>query len=325
MQALLFNPIYQTRVWGGDRLASRLGRTLPCGDPIGESWEIVDRPEACSTVALGPFAGWTLERLRRECTLDLMGPGYDPEMPFPILVKWLDCRARLSLQVHPPAAVAPELGGEPKTENWFVVEADVGAALLAGLERGVTPEAFRAALEADEAEKLVRRLPTSPGDSLFVPSGRLHAIDAGNLILEIQQNSDTTFRVYDWGRVGLDGKPRQLHIEESMRSILFDDPAPELLHTAGRDLSLVESEIFNLRKEVLAPMEPLTIPAGEQPRILSVVSGELIPMEASRLAPALRRGDNALLAYATEAHWHAGPEGTEILLTEGFAPSAREE
>lgn len=117
---LRFEPIYQDRVWGARNLGDRMGRTLPEGRRIGESWEIVDRPEAQSVVAEGPWTGQSLRDLIRSAGPDLMGPEYDPERPFPILVKWLDCADRLSLQVHPPASIAPELGGEPKTENWYI-------------------------------------------------------------------------------------------------------------------------------------------------------------------------------------------------------------
>jgi len=209
---LHFRPLYQERVWGGRNFESKLGRTLPENKVIGESWEVVDRSEAQSVVAEGPHAGKSLRELIREDPVAIMGEGWDPERPFPILVKWLDCQERLSLQVHPPADVAPRLGGEPKTENWYVADATEGAGLIVGLRRGVTREAFEKAIHDSTLESLVHRFPVSAGDSILVQSGRLHAIDAGNLILEIQQNSDTTYRVYDWGRVGLDGTPRQLHI-----------------------------------------------------------------------------------------------------------------
>jgi mannose-6-phosphate isomerase len=159
---------------------------------IGESWDLVDRPEANSVLAGG---GGTLGDLRRTAPELLMGPDWPAEKPFPILVKWLDCQDRLSLQVHPPADMAPELGGQPKTENWFIAETAAGAALLAGLKPGVDKESFRRALQEGELEDLVCRIPVKQGDSLFVQSGRIHAIDGANLILEIQENSDTTYRV----------------------------------------------------------------------------------------------------------------------------------
>ena len=305
-----FKPIYQERVWGGRGLEASLGRQLPPGKTIGESWEIVDREEANSAL---PDGDGTLADLRKADPGALLGPDWPADRPFPILVKWLDCEDRLSLQVHPPAEVAPELGGEPKTENWYIVEATPEAAVLAGLQPGVTPEQFREALEQQDLEKLVCRLPSRPGDSLFVRSGRLHAIDAGNLILEIQQNSDTTYRVYDWGRVGLDGKPRDLHVEESMQSIDFSDEEPELLHPTGPEAFLADCEEFRLRRLELAEGAELAFAAGEEPRILSIVEGILAEAGGREAA----RGDNLLLPYAGESTWTAkGP--AVVLVTDRF-------
>jgi len=216
---LTFQPIYQERVWGGQALGEVFGRRLPGGQPIGESWEIVDRPEAQSVVAAGPLAGRTLRMLVAGQGPDLMGPDWPQARPFPLLVKWLDCRERLSLQVHPPAAVAAELAGEAKTENWYIAESAHGAQLIVGLKAGVSRAQFEQALAAGTVEECVRRFPVAVGDSVLVRSGELHAIDGGSLILEIQQNSDTTYRVHDWGRTGLDGKPRALQIEQSLRAI----------------------------------------------------------------------------------------------------------
>ena len=202
MEALRFESIYQERVWGGRTIAGAFGRALPPDRAIGESWEVVDRPEAQSVVRGGRHAGRTLRELIEAHGRDVMGPQWPVQRPFPILVKWLDCRERLSLQVHPPAERAAALGGEPKTENWFIAEAAPGAALIVGLRPGVTRAQFEQALAGGTLEQCVNRLAVAPGDSILVRSGTVHAIDAGNLILEIQQNSDTTYRVYDWGRTG---------------------------------------------------------------------------------------------------------------------------
>jgi len=306
----LFKPLYQERVWGGRGLENSLGRALPAGKVIGESWELVDRPEADSRLV---DDSGSLGQLRREHPAELMGPDWPAEAAFPILVKWLDCQDRLSLQVHPPASVAPELGGEPKTENWYIVEATPGAALLAGLKPGVTPDFFRKALQEEKLEELVCRLPSRAGDSLFVRSGRLHAIDAGNLILEIQQNSDTTYRVYDWGRVGLDGKPRQLHVEESLKSIDFSDEEPTLLHPEGPESVLADCQEFRLRRIELAAGESLCFGTAEEPRILSVVEGSLTEVSGGSIT----RGDNALLPYAGQSRWTASDQAV-VLVTDRF-------
>jgi mannose-6-phosphate isomerase len=315
-EVLQFQPIYQERVWGGRRLESELGRELPAGPPIGESWEIVDRPEAQSRVRGGRFGGTTLRDLILHHAAELMGPKWKPAAPFPILVKWLDCSDRLSLQVHPPAEVAGSLHGEPKTENWYVAHSAPGASLFVGLKRGVTRAAFEKALAKGTAEESINRVAVAAGDSVLVRSGQVHAIDAGNLILEIQQNSDTTYRLYDWGRVGLDGKPRTLHVKESLSSILWKEGPPELVRAAPTSGTIASCDEFSIRRVVLGRGETLRIEAGEQPRILSVAAGGVT---AAGPAPRpLRMGDNGLIPFAAELVVEA-PEPSILLLTEDFA------
>jgi len=311
---LQFKPIYQERVWGGRGLESFLGRKLSGTAPIGESWELVDRPEAQSVAASGPWAGKSLRELMAVHGAEIMGPAWPKTRSFPILVKWLDCRERLSLQVHPPASVAGKLGGEPKTENWYIARAEPGAAVLAGLKPGVDSAKFRAALKDNTAESLVHRLPTVAGDSLLIRSGVMHAIDGGNLILEIQQNSDTTYRVYDWGRVGLDGKPRAMHVEQSMASLEANTAGtPELVRSADKMTVLAECREFRITRHRLTGGEKLAFAAGEQARIISVVSGKLMVDETS-----LGAGDNALIPYAGAFNFSAGPE-TVVLVTDNFS------
>lgn len=227
---LTFRPLYMERVWGGRTLEERFERFLPTSAPYGEAWEIVDREEAQSVVADGPLQGATLQDLWQEHRAEIFGTGATRlDTPrFPLLVKILDARDRLSLQVHPPASVAPSLNGEPKTEMWYIAHAEPGAALYVGVKRGVTRESFAQALAHGKVEELVHRLPVQTGDSIFIPSGRLHAIGEGLLIYEIQQNSDTTYRVFDWNRLGLDGQPRALHVAESLVCIDFEDTTPAL-------------------------------------------------------------------------------------------------
>lgn len=318
-EVIRLQPLYQDRVWGGRALAERLGRALPAGRVIGESWEIVDRPEAQSVVAGGPFSGLTLRAVVERESARIMGPFWPSDRPFPILVKWLDCRERLSLQVHPPAALAPSLGGEPKTENWYIADTAPGAGLLVGLQPGVTKAAFERALADQSAEACVRRLPVERGDSILVHSGTVHAIDAGNLILEIQQNSDTTYRVYDWGRVGLDGKPRTLHVTESLASILWDEPPPPLVRASPEPAVLADCPEFRIRRVPLKEGQSLSINAGEQPRLLSVVEGRLEFGTSS--AQTVVRGENVLLPFAGGFTFVAAVP-TTVLLTENFTGSA---
>jgi mannose-6-phosphate isomerase len=239
-EPITFRPIYQERIWGGRRLHESLRRSLPEGRPIGESWELVDRPEAQSVVDTGPLAGTPLHVLWTQHREAVFGCAAPRGPRFPLLAKLLDARETLSVQVHPPARVAAALQGEPKTEMWYVLEASPSAAIYAGFQRGVTRSAFERALETGMLEPLLHRIPVRAGDAITIPSGRCHAIGAGCLIAEIQQNSDSTYRVFDWNRPGLDGRPRQLHLKESLLSIDFEDYEPELAARGEAPLSSTE-------------------------------------------------------------------------------------
>ena len=321
---LRFKPIYQERVWGGRALESALGRSLPSGPPIGESWEIVDRPEAQSIVVGGPFNGQSLRSLLAQHGADVMGPRWPAGKPFPLLVKWLDCRERLSLQVHPPAAVAAELRGEPKTENWYIASSAPEAHLIVGLTRGATRAQFERAIGDNTVEACVHHFPVAAGDSILVRSGQVHAIGAGILILEIQQNSDTTYRVYDWGRVGLDGLPRQLHVAQSLRSIDWTDFEPTPMRATPTSGMIADCPEFAIRRVVLGAGERLHLPAGEQPRLLSVVSGTVLTCldNSTGSRPAVGQkvvsGENRLLPYCG-AFTLSAESMAILLITENFS------
>lgn len=226
---LSFQPIFQKRIWGGRKLAELYGKAIPAGEPIGESWEISDRPGAVSVVAEGPLVGRDLRWLMENHRAELLGDAADIGGRFPILAKILDAHDALSLQVHPPAAQAVRLNGEPKTEAWIFTETTHHAEVIAGLRAGTTRDDFAKRLRAGTVSECVHRIPVRHGDAMFLPSGRVHALGAGSVLFEIQQNSDTTYRVFDWNRAGLDGKPRELHIEQALASIDFNDHEPALV------------------------------------------------------------------------------------------------
>lgn len=312
-QFLKFLPLYRERVWGGRALAAHLGRKIPVDGPIGESWEIVDRPDAQSTVRLGRWKGKTLHQLLTAHGAEVMGPSWPSARRFPILVKWLDCRERLSLQVHPPLEVAGALGVEPKTENWYFAHTERDAAVIAGRKPGVTLKQFEKALANGTVERVMRRLKVRAGDSLLVHSGTLHAIDAGNVILEVQQNSDTTYRVHDWGRVGLDGQPRSLQVAESLACMAAAPKQPEkIVRANGRLGTLADCAEFRIRQVRLAAGATLTFASGEMPRILTVVEGRLRSAGAQ-----VKRAENVLLPFAA-AFAFVALEKSTVLVTENF-------
>jgi len=274
---LTFQPIFKERVWGGRTLETLYRKRLPPDVPIGESWEISDRPGDESVVANGPLAGRTLRSLLAEQAADIVGSARcAPGGRFPLLCKILDARDRLSLQVHPQS---PALG-EPKTEMWHIAKADPGAQLYVGLKGGVSRDDFERALHRGTVEECFHTIPVRTGDTMFLPSGRVHAIGAGLVIFEIQQNSDTTFRVFDWNRVGLDGKPRDLHVSESLQSIAFDDVEPAL--AAGEPFvrghfgmrPVVRHALFNVDL-VHAEMQDVLALDDPRLRVIAVVNGRV--------------------------------------------------
>ena len=219
----LFKPIYKEIMWGGTLMSEELGRDVPdIGNPIAEAWEIVDREDSESIIENGPLAGTSIRELIDARGGDFIGSVYKEGDRFPLLVKLIDAGKKLSLQVHPDESACLELqGAEPKTEMWYVIAARPDGKIIAGLEKSCTKRKFVESINDDNIEECLQVFKSVPGDAYFINAGTVHAIGAGNLLLEIQQNSNTTYRISDWGRVGLDGKPRQLHIDEALQCINF--------------------------------------------------------------------------------------------------------
>lgn len=290
---LKFRPVCQERIWGGQRLAALFGRSLPPGRRIGESWEVCDRDGLSSVVTEGAWAGRTLAECLAEDAAGVWGPGATPGMRFPWLCKLLDAREDLSLQVHPPEALASAMGGEPKTELWYVAEAEEGAVVHVGVRPGTTPAAFEERARDGTVASLFHALPVRRGDALFLPSGRVHALGRGLVVFEIQQNSDTTYRVFDWNRLGPDGRPRALHLEQAMRSIDFSDTAPALVSApavdgpSGRVRRLVRHPLFQVdHVEARGVVEPGDTGGGAW--MVAVVEGRV----------AIRGGGTTVMAAA---------------------------
>ena len=296
------------RVWGGRRFETLLGKPIPAGS-IGELWEMVDRPEAQSIVQSGCLVGKTLHDLwvnHRESIFGSLHQNY-PSRQFPLLIKLLDARERLSVQVHPPISRAVKLGGEPKTECWYFLDATEGATIYAGLKKGVSKESFEAAILNNRVEETLHGVPAHTGESIFIPSGRLHAIGGGLVIVEIQQNSDTTYRVFDWNRKGLDGKPRSLHLTESLQSIDFGDFEPEL--TPGSVALVADCPYFHVVKHTL--FAPLEIRKNDDFSIITCVTGE-----AECMGVKLKTGGTLLIpSFLTTALLTPMVPETSILIT----------
>jgi mannose-6-phosphate isomerase len=278
---LTFKPIFKERVWGGRRIESLFGKALPANSPIGESWEVSDRPGDVSEIANGALAGKSLRWLMENHAADVLGAQRAGATTFPLLVKILDCTDKLSLQVHPPASKAKELGGKSKTEMWCFVDATPGADIFVGLKRGVTREEFERKTRDGSVAGCFHRIPVQAGDVMFLPSGRVHALGAGGVVFEVQQNSDTTYRVFDWNRVGLDGKPRELHIEQSLASIDFNDVEPSLVRSEfsrNEEISiryLVDDPLFRVNQWRVKRGGRFYL-TSELPQIIGVISGEVV-------------------------------------------------
>lgn len=232
---LLFKPIYKPYIWGGRNL-EKIGKVIPDGQIVAESWEISDHGEDVSEVINGPLKGKSLHELVQMYGEDVSPPTNNGR--FPILIKFIDANQRLSIQVHPDDEYAmshesPEEMG--KTECWYVMDAPPGAKLIMGLKEGYTRESFEKMVREGKIEDTLNWVDVKRGDVIFIKTGTVHALIEGIMVCEIQQNSDTTYRLYDWGRVGQDGKPRPLHIEKALDVINF---------TSGKEWKKLMDEII---------------------------------------------------------------------------------
>ncbi len=342
---LRFRPVLRQYLWGGRRLETSLGKPLPPGDDWAESWEIADLGSDQSVVETGPLAGTTLGELVSRFGRELLGRRH-PQPRFPLLLKFLDAAQTLSVQVHPDdaraARLAPPRWG--KTEAWVVLEAELGSVLYAGLKPGIDRDALSAAIRQGKCEECLHVLRPSPGDSIFLPAGTVHALGAGLLVAEIQQPSNVTYRLFDWNRLGPDGLPRPLHVAEALDAVDFtrgpiepQRPQPTDRPEVSR---LVECEKFVLdrwefeqplpagaekkgtgtfcrngpegasHKTYLSPFSP----AGGDDRfhIISVLQGP-VQIEGDPAGSPLPRGGTALLPAAL-GPVQISPHGRAVLL-----------
>jgi mannose-6-phosphate isomerase len=310
-----FRPILREYLWGGRRLGSELGKPIGDGDHYAESWEIVDHGQDQSVVINGPLAGKTLHELVVECGPSLFGRHHSRPL-FPLLFKYLDAHQTLSVQVHPNDAQAasldpPDLG---KTEAWVVLAAEPGSKIYAGLRPGVDRLQLEQAVREGRCEDCLHTFKPAAGDCVFIEAGTVHALGAGLLIAEIQQASDTTFRLYDWNRVDRDGKPRPLHIRQSLETIDFDrgPVGPRKPQPTGRPgvERLVACDKFVLERWRLDQSAPLTV--DQRFHIVSVIEGRL-DVSAQESRHELKRGDTILLP-ASSADVELSPRGEAVFV-----------
>jgi len=273
---LALEPRYDERPWGGRRLATRLGKRLPDAGRIGESWETT----GVARVVNGPLAGATLQELVERDPAGLLGErgraASQPFNDFPLLAKFIDAEETLSVQVHPDDEGAAPLGQRGKTEAWHILDATAESFLITGFQEPVTPERVRLALEREEIGTLLERLPVSAGDTVIVPAGTVHAIGAGVLLYEIQESSDLTFRLYDWGRRDQHGRPRQLHVEEALAALRPDRHARRTrpLELDTDRTILAACRYFLLERWSVQGSARRARPAGQTFHVLSCTQGE---------------------------------------------------
>lgn len=280
---LLFTPVLKERVWGGRRLGELFDRELPQGK-IGESWEVACHKNGNSIVKNGSHRGWTLKELIYRFGRDLLGADLEDRHieKFPLLIKMLDASDVLSVQVHPGDEYARihEGGESGKTEMWYIIDAKPGAYLYFGIKSGLDAQSFKKIIQEGDLEPYLGRLEVKNGDVLYIPSGMVHAIGPGIVLCEIQQNSDTTYRVYDWNRLGDDGKPRDLHIEKALEVIDFECRFPKdrvkglkVQEEGGLRTYFVGSPYFAMEKLVIDG-EIREKANGSKFYILTVIEGE---------------------------------------------------
>ncbi len=256
----MFKPVYRDYLWGGDRIRQLYNRT-EAPAVCAESWEVSVRPEGMSLVENEPFTGQSLTELSRQYGKELLGSECETS-EFPLLIKLIDARETLSIQVHPDEEAAELYGGDPKTEMWHILESEPESLLYVGFRRKMDGRRFANMLAKQKTGKLLRTIPAVAGKSIFVPGGTVHAIGAGNLILEIQQNSNTTYRIYDWERVAENGQPRELHLNQALNVIDWNAPEAVLQgrnplpadNHANRRWQMLRSDFFTLTS--LALMQP---------------------------------------------------------------------
>ncbi len=315
-------PLYKHAVWGGRRFATVFGRDLGPGDDFAESWEVCDHADDQSVVEYGPVAGATLHELVVREGEDLLGR-HHPQQRFPLLLKYLDARRRLSVQVHPDDATAarmqlPDVG---KTEAWVILDAGTDSAIWAGFERPVDRESLRKAIRSNQLESLLHRFRPVAGQCVFLPAGTVHALGDGLMVVEIQQSSDVTFRLHDWNRLGPDGRPRALHMEKGLEAIDYSQgpvgPHPAQPTASPHVERLVECEKFVLDRWQF--QVPLAAGGDLRCHIITLLEGA-IALEGDPSGEPLPQGRTVLLPTAAGAVRLAPMNNAPAVVLDAYLP-----
>ncbi|MCA9194492.1 MAG: class I mannose-6-phosphate isomerase [Planctomycetales bacterium] len=300
-------PLFRNYLWGGNNLQDKLGKQVPGPGVWAESWEIIDHPEHSSQVANGPLAGMSLREVIDQHASWLLGESLAAKRQLPLLLKYLDCQRVLSVQVHPDDAFAlrmasPDLG---KTEAWIIIDAAPDAVLYAGLRSGTTAEDLRQAIDQGNVEACLHALHPQSGDCVFIPAGTVHALGAGLLVAEIQQSSNTTFRIFDWDRVDANGQPRALHVEQALQVIDFSAAPREFQQPCPAEdphfEDLVKCDKFVLRRSCPTAKQ-LVLAGDDRFHFITVPRGRAeISLSGSSKIEVLKSGESALIPAAAPA------------------------
>jgi len=318
-EILRFNPFPVEKTWGGTKLREQFGKPFRKDARIGESWEVAENEDGVTTVSGGRFDGWAPQDLLgqdREALLGNVGNLGAIER-FPLMLKLIDANDILSVQVHPNDKQAQELEGLPfgKTEAWFILDAEPGAWIVYGLKEGVGEGDLRERIEKDEIETALRKVPVRRGDVVAIQAGVVHALGKGIVVAEIQQNTNVTYRLYDWGRVGQDGTPRELHVERALKVIDYD-ARPEVRRDTDEspnDQRDPETDYFDWRR-IQAPARRQKTENAATCQILLCIDGYAVLRTRDGQRVAIGRGESALAPAALGAYEIESESGAEILL-----------
>ncbi|HEV8058749.1 MAG TPA: type I phosphomannose isomerase catalytic subunit [Gemmataceae bacterium] len=321
MEPLTFEPYLRPQVWGGRRLGNQLNKALPSAGTYGEAWELSGHPHHVSRVAEGPFEGTSLNDLCARHGREIFGKSH--QGPFPLLIKLLDCHDWLSIQVHPTDAIAEQLrpGELGKTEAWIVLSVEPEGKIFAGLKPGVDRAVLTKHLQAGTTDQCLHAFTPKPGDCIFLPAGTVHAVGGGIVMAEVQQTSDATFRLFDWNRMGADGKPRALHLEESLASINWQ--AGPVQPVQGKPVTglpagatgehLVSCPFFQLGRLKLAKGAVLPVPKTLSIWMILAGTAEL-SQSGGAYRRNFRQGETVLIPASAEGCRWSSRDGEATLL-----------